>query len=123
MKSANCRRPLQAKLLRVLPRSGIRAEWAVSRTMKADVRILVAATNRDLAEAAKVRGFVRIFTTGSTSFRSSFRLCATGRHPLDRRILSSEDCAAGRHVLGISPEAPRQIAYSPGRGTCANWGM
>lgn len=75
MRYRSCHSIPQVKLLRVL-QQGEFERVGSSHTIKVDVRV-IAASNRDLQQAAKKGDFRWIYFTGSTSSRSNRRHCVS----------------------------------------------
>jgi transcriptional regulator of acetoin/glycerol metabolism len=87
--------PVQVALLRVLQEREFERVGG-SETLRTDARV-VAATNRDLEEAARDGRFRTDLLFGSTSSPSGCRRCGSERgHPAPRRVLREPVRAQGR---------------------------
>ncbi len=110
---------VQAKLLRVLEDYAVRALGASS-DRRVDTRV-VAATNRDLREAAAEGRFRPISTTGWRPSSSRCRRCESARATSPRSSTFSSRATTGVSTCGLTRLRATRSSRTPGRGTCESW--
>ena len=124
-RSATSRRPLQAKLLRVLAGPRRCGRWAARSERAVDVRV-VAATNRDLAAAVAPERFREdLYYRLERRHPRDCRRCASGATTFRCSSTTSSRRAASAVPASRWPACPprrwRRCAPTTGRATCASW--